>query len=97
MIKLLLIASLVFNTGTEYERGRIGIKHRDGKIISVCRVSPANRVGILAGDKVIAVDGKNGYRNIKGEVGTTVNLTIRRSSSTLNFVVVRASEKDIQE
>lgn len=62
--------------------------------------SPAESAGIKSGDIIKKVDGKEYTaedfetisNDIKGEVGTTVNIEIQRGTETLNFTVER---KDI--
>ena len=57
----------------------------------------AEEAGILAGDKIIAVDGKSveslGYQqaiaNVRGEEGTRVKLTVLRGEDTLTFDIAR--------
>lgn len=70
-------------------------------VISTIENGPADKVGILAGDQIIAVDAENiagiGLKNsdvrskLLGEKGTKVKMTIVRSSESkpLNFTVVR--------
>ncbi len=62
---------------------------------------PSERVGILAGDKIVKIDGENiagikitneiVFKKLRGNKGTKVNLTIKRKgvSSLLNFEVIR--------
>jgi carboxyl-terminal processing protease len=65
--------------------------------------SPAEMAGIMTGDYMIAVDGvsiqeiglKNvGYR-IKGEVGTSVNLTLLRGEEEITVTVTREEIEEI--
>ena len=61
--------------------------------------SPAEKAGLLAGDKVVAVDGQQteGMTHnevvdiVRGESGTVVVLVIERNSETIEVPVVRAS------
>ena len=62
---------------------------------------PSEKVGILAGDRIVGIDGKNVagigiknsdvYKSLKGAKGTKVKLEIlrRHCDSRLNFTVVR--------
>lgn len=76
---------------------------KEGNFITVVKVfpsSPAEKAGIMPGDKIITVDGKNitGVSTeevsnlIKGEVGTKVRLGIMRNAGTelINVEVERA-------
>lgn len=64
----------------------IGIKHDTLTIISPLPNSPAEKAGIMAGDKVLAIDGEDtagiyiedAVMKIRGEAGTEVVLTIWR-------------------
>ncbi|MBI3019912.1 MAG: S41 family peptidase, partial [Parcubacteria group bacterium] len=64
----------------------IGIRDNILTVIAPLKNTPAERAGILAGDKVLAIDGKptlkmavdEAVKIIRGEIGTTVALTIKR-------------------
>lgn len=64
----------------------IAIKKEVLTIIAPLQGSPAERAGILAGDKILAIDGLDttfmstltAVKHIRGEKGTTVTLTIQR-------------------
>lgn len=70
-------------------------------VIEIVAGGPAEKVGLMPGDKIIAVDNKdltgknatneNVYKNLRGDKGTKVNLKIKRSNSSqpLSFTVVR--------
>jgi carboxyl-terminal processing protease len=66
-------------------------------ITYVIKNSPAERAGLLAGDRILAIDGMYiesvGYfeasKNIAGENGTTVYLTIERNGQIIEIPVVR--------
>jgi len=68
-------------------------------ITSVLPNAPAEYVGIKAGDKIIKISGKpfTGKKinndkvlaNLKGDVGTEVNVTILRKRKALNFSIQR--------
>lgn len=97
-----------FNTANEQIQGNfegVGVEFNilNDTLIVVSPVSggPSERVGIQAGDKIIAIDGKTvagvGIKNeeifkqLRGAKGTVVNLTIQRSSvkEPLHFKVTR--------
>ena len=79
----------------------INIKRNDKEntilISSVIEVSPANDAGLLAGDYVVAVDGarvteigaSSAVNMIKGEVGTTVKVTVLRDGVEIDYDIVR--------
>jgi carboxyl-terminal processing protease len=70
-------------------------------VMEVVSGGPAEKVGILAGDRIIAVDGKNitgsdvtsedVFKMLRGDKGTKVSVKIKRSSSRkpLTFDIVR--------
>lgn len=75
------------------------ISRADGyaDVVSVTRDSPAEAAGIAVGDIIIGVNGKDfatiGYnaaiREVRGEIGTTVTLTVRRGEMKLEKVMTR--------
>ena len=74
----------------------IGIKEKILTIISPLKGTPAERAGVLAGDKIIEIDGKSvlnisvdkANRLIRGKNGTPVELTILRKGKTSSFKIV---------
>ena len=73
------------------------------EIINVFPGSPAEEVGMLPGDVLIAVGGEDfaaiGYQNaidrIRGAAGTTVSLTVRRDGAALTFTVPRREVTEV--
>lgn len=71
------------------------------KVLSPIKNSPAEKAGILPGDIIISVDGKEYSgdemtemsNNIKGEEGTQVTLKILRGVETLEFTIKRENIK----
>jgi carboxyl-terminal processing protease len=75
---------------TEGEFGGVGIEVelRDGKLVIIAPIqgSPAQKAGILSGDKVIAIDGQavatmginDAVHKMRGQRGTRVKLTVER-------------------
>lgn len=69
------------------------------QIISPIEDSPAEREGIKSGDKVISIDGEfvrgldivEASKRLRGKIGTTINLVIKREgiSKLLNFKITR--------
>lgn len=80
----------IFQGDTEGRFGGIGVEvdFEDGRVTVIAPVegSPADRAGIRPGDRIVAIDGQpvRGKRpdklvkSMRGEVGTKVELTIRR-------------------
>lgn len=96
----MILFALTYNAGITNEVGRIGIKDvpKTGKIVKVCRNSPADKAGLKVGDVIISADGVSGPdRQIKGEVGTEVTLVIRRKKEVFTVTVLRVSESTIEE
>jgi carboxyl-terminal processing protease len=90
-----------FHGDTEGNFGGIGIEvdGRDGSLTVIAPIegSPADRAGILSGDKVIGVDGEDArhssldklMKRMRGEAGTRVKITILRGTETRVFELVR--------
>lgn len=66
-------------------------------VMEVTKGGPAEEAGVLAGDRIIAVDGASiaeigtgeATNRIRGEAGTTVILTLERGGQTLSLTVER--------
>jgi len=75
----------------------IGIKDSVLTVIAPLKGTPAQLAGILAGDQIIAIDGKTteglsvdtAVTQIRGTIGTTVSFTLVRSGKSLDIKVVR--------
>ena len=92
-----------FNTSTKGEFGGLGISiDKKGDYITVVAPiegTPAYRMGILAGDKIVKVDGENvvgmdmddSIKLMRGEPGTKVVVTIQRPGvkDLLDFEIIR--------
>jgi membrane-associated protease RseP (regulator of RpoE activity) len=89
-----LVGMVEFDPGT----GKIGVQvSPGGKVVRVHPRSPAEQSGLLPGDKIISVDGKQGdFRHIHGTVGTTVTLMIERGGEQIVREVERINEHLIQ-
>ena len=86
----------------------IGVRSKDKvlTVISAMDDSPAARMGIRSGDRIIAIDGEptNGFtttdaaKHLRGEAGTRVKLLIERTGSTepIEFDITRR-EIDIKD
>ena len=94
-----------FRTSVESEFGGIGIQISmdDGKltVISPLVGTPAYRAGVLAGDRIVEIDGKStedisldeAIRRLKGKTGTKVTLTLLHPAATENVNVEITREK----
>lgn len=83
--------------------GGIGaeVGYRDEKltIIAPLKGSPAEKAGLMAGDRILEVDGRSSdglnvdeiVGLIRGEEGTAVKITISRGDETMIFDIVRAT------
>ena len=79
----------------------IGIKNKVIVVVAPLPDSPAEKAGMVTGDKIVAVDGKptDGFsveqavRLIRGEKGTSVKLTVLRGDSVepITVSIVRAT------
>lgn len=68
-------------------------------VISVVPGGPSEKVGLLAGDRIVAVDGENiagvnlssndVRKKLKGEKGTKVNIRVLRKDDLMDFEIVR--------
>lgn len=73
------------------------------EILEVTKGGPAEEAGLLAGDRITAVDGVSiaeigtdeATNRIRGEEGTTVELTLIRAGETLTYTVERRSIRTV--
>ncbi len=80
----------------------IGVRSDQPTITRVLAEHPAARAGVLAGDTIVAVndqstkdwDSDKVARTIRGEIGTTVKVTIVRAKETKTFTITRQEIKD---
>ena len=85
----------------KFWRCRYGDWHKDGALIVITPLkgTPAEAAGIIAGDHVAAIDGKptdgvsteKAVSQIRGPIGTTVDLTLVRDGKLLEIKIVRAT------
>ena len=75
-------------------QGRIGVRvSPGGRVMRVRPQSPAERCGIVIGDKIIKADGKDyPVGRIHGQAGTTVELTIKRGENIFVRQIERVNE-----
>ena len=90
-----------FRTSVENEFGGIGIQitmdDGDLKVLSPLVGTPAYRAGMMAGDRIVEVDGlttagmklDDAIRHMKGPVGTKVTLTIVRPGGNYQIAIPR--------
>lgn len=77
----------------------IGLRDDRATIIRTLKDTPAEKSGVMAGDTIIAVNdeatGKSTVddvvKKIRGEVGTTVKLTVLRDNQQKEFTITRAT------
>ena len=79
----------------------IGVKNNQLVVIAPLKNNPAEKAGLMAGDKILAIDSEgtdgldvNGaVKKIRGEIGTDVTLTIFREGwdRTKDFKITRAN------
>lgn len=79
----------------------IGIRNDQLVIIAPLKGNPAEKIGLQAGDKILAIDGEGtqgvgvneAVKKIRGEIGTDVRLTIFREGwdQTKDFTITRAN------
>lgn len=85
----------------QYSNGGIGVVIRADeygvKVEEVLDNSPAFNAGITAGDRIAFVDGEEivdleqAFGAIRGEVGTSLSITIQRSGVELVLTIVRVA------
>lgn len=77
----------------------IGIRNDQPTIIRVLPGNAAEKAGLLSGDVIVAVNGTSmigktstdAADKIRGEVGTTVKISVLRSGAPMDFAVTRAT------
>ncbi|NTF41897.1 RIP metalloprotease RseP [Rhizobium rhizogenes] len=92
-----IIPKLVEDTdqfGNKMEMGRIGIALVDPLVTAIEPAGPAAKAGILAGDRLVAVDGNNVAtyydigRYVSDRPGKSIVLTVQRNGQIRDFPVV---------
>ncbi len=99
-----IVPKLVEDTdqfGNKMEMGRIGIALVDPLVTAVEPVGPAAKAGILPGDRLIAIDGRNVAtyyevgRYVSDHPGKSVVLTVQRNGQMRDFPIVPETVIDI--
>ena len=75
----------------------VGVRNDQPTVIRTLPDNPAEKAGLHAGDTILAVneevadgwDAEKTVRSIRGEVGTTVKLTVRRDQETKELTITR--------
>ncbi|MGV1757688.1 RIP metalloprotease RseP [Rhizobium sp. A22-96] len=92
-----IIPKLVEDTdqfGNKMEMGRIGIALVDPLVTAIEPAGPAAKAGILAGDRLVAIDGNNVAtyydigRYVSDRPGKSIVLTVQRNGQMRDFPVV---------
>jgi len=98
-----IVPKLVEDTdqfGNKMEMGRIGIALVDPLVTAVQPAGPAAKAGILAGDRLIAIDGNNVAtyydigRYVSDRPGKSIVLTVQRNGETRDFPIVAETMTD---
>jgi C-terminal processing protease CtpA/Prc len=98
VIELLLAMNLHgFVTHSNDRTGAVGIRIGilDHRIQRVWYNTPAERAGLLEGDKILEVCDEDNRHEIDGEVGTEVVIIVKRNGEVLTFHIERAAESTI--
>jgi carboxyl-terminal processing protease len=77
----------------------IGVRSGQPTIIRVLPDNPAEKIGVKAGDVIVAVNDESAKDwpsdktadKVRGDIGTTVKLTVRRGEETKTFNITRAN------
>lgn len=77
----------------------IGIRNDKPTIIRILEGNPAEKAGLMAGDVIVAVNGSSAdgwtadktASAVRGDVGTTVKLTVNRNGEQKDYTVTRAT------
>ncbi len=80
----------------------IGVRSGQPTILRVLSDSPAEKAGLQVGDVFVSVngvsvDGKDAAsvaQKVRGDIGTSVKLTMKRGDGTQNFTITRAQVSD---
>lgn len=76
----------------------IGVRNNSPTVVRVLRDNPAEKAGVMAGDVIAAVNDEPSLNKtvseavslIRGDVGTTVKLTLLRGNDTVELTITRA-------
>lgn len=76
----------------------VGIRNNSPTVVRVLRDNPAEKAGVMAGDVIAAVNDESSIDKtvseavalIRGDVGTTVKLTLLRGNNTVELTITRA-------
>ena len=76
---------------------QIGLRDNAVTLVKIIGGTPAERAGLKAGDKVLAINEEStegftidtAVNKIRGDIGTTVKLTIERSNQTKEYTITR--------
>jgi carboxyl-terminal processing protease len=76
----------------------IGVRNDQPTIVRILPDNPAEQAGMKAGDVIAAINGESTNKwaadktadKVRGDVGTTVKITVKRAGKTLDFSLTRA-------
>lgn len=76
---------------------QVGVRDNIVTLVKIITGTPAERAGLKAGDRVMAINGESAegltvdaaVSKIRGDIGTTVKLTIKRGNETKEFTITR--------
>lgn len=91
LIPIIFAAVVYYGSVTKgpQEKGRIGIKFDPvgHTVVAVYKNSPADKVGLLPGDKILYVNDKD----LIGPPDTLVNIIVQRGTNKIIFIIPRVA------
>lgn len=77
---------------------KLGLRNGSLRVIKVLKDNPADRAGVKSGDIIVGVNDQSienytlteSVEKIRGEIGTTVKITVLRDNKPIDFAIVRA-------
>ncbi len=99
MFELIVALSLTGLIRFEDTTGHIGVLISPSGVISkIHKFSPAEKAGLIKGDKVVEIDHRDARtKDIEGEPGTLVDLTIERNHEQFEVQIERVDYRLIRK